>query len=359
MADQQFDVFLCHNSEDKPAVIEIARQLQQSNLKPWLDVWELPPGAIWQSELEIQIESIGAAAVFVGKQGIGPWQSEEIHAFLQEFIKRGCPVIPVMLPDTPQQPKLPVFLRNRHWVDFRMEDPNPLNQLVWGITRKKHEEPLNLEKVAEKSKTLSIEEFLKISIENRPFNLKVTEEVIEDHFSKEEEADLSGNFRKSNSTLDESKSFNRSIPEFWLASTFGFCGVLGYLVTVSDITPTVVSWAVAMVWAVVVAWDQIEISALFMAGALAAVWNRLLDYDSGSGIVIVGVVAFFWAGVLAVVTAMACAVTIFVAGSKLRKTFPYEQVFLILMSSVTVGLVVGTLLKMLFLSLNQPPATTT
>jgi hypothetical protein len=41
MAEQQFDVFLCHNSEDKPAVIEIAQQLQQNGLKPWLDVWEL------------------------------------------------------------------------------------------------------------------------------------------------------------------------------------------------------------------------------------------------------------------------------------------------------------------------------
>jgi len=27
MMEQQFDVFLCHNSEDKPAVIQIAQQL--------------------------------------------------------------------------------------------------------------------------------------------------------------------------------------------------------------------------------------------------------------------------------------------------------------------------------------------
>jgi hypothetical protein len=111
MAESQFDVFLCHNSEDKPAVRAIARQLQQNDLKPWLDLWELPPGAIWQYELERQIESIGAAAVFVGKQGIGPWQSEEIYAFLQEFIDRKCPVIPVMLSDAPKQPRLPIFLK--------------------------------------------------------------------------------------------------------------------------------------------------------------------------------------------------------------------------------------------------------
>ena len=134
MAEQKFDVFLCHNSEDKSAVIEIAEQLRRRGLKPWLDVWELQPGAIWQYALEQQIESIGAVAVFAGQKGMGPWQSEEIYAFLQEFIRRKCPVIPVMLPETQAQPQLPIFLRSRHWVDFRLQEPEPLSQLIWGIT---------------------------------------------------------------------------------------------------------------------------------------------------------------------------------------------------------------------------------
>jgi hypothetical protein len=108
MAEQQFDVFLCHNSEDKPAVMEIAQQLRQNGLKPWLDLWELRPGSIWQFVLEQQIENIGAAAVFVGRQGLGPWQEQEIYAFLQEFMRRKCPVIPVLLSDAPQQPRLPI-----------------------------------------------------------------------------------------------------------------------------------------------------------------------------------------------------------------------------------------------------------
>lgn len=134
MAEQKFDVFLCHNSEDKPAVIEVAERLRRQGLKPWLDVWELQPGVIWQYALEQQIESIGAVAVFVGQQGLGPWQSEEIYAFLQEFISHRCPVIPVMLPEIRTQPRLPVFLKNRHWVDFRLQEPDPFSQLIWGIT---------------------------------------------------------------------------------------------------------------------------------------------------------------------------------------------------------------------------------
>lgn len=145
MAEQKFDVFLCHNSEDKPAVIEIAKKLRLKGLKPWLDVWELQPGVVWQFALEQQIESISAVAIFAGQRGMGHWQSEEIYAFLQEFIRRKCPVIPVILPGTKTQPRLPIFLRNRHWVDFRLQNPDPFSQLIWGITGERSgKESLNI-----------------------------------------------------------------------------------------------------------------------------------------------------------------------------------------------------------------------
>ena len=154
--EQRFDVFMCHNSEDKTAVIEIANQLKQRGMKPWLDVWELRPGAIWQYALEQQIESIGAAAVFVGQHGVGPWQSEEVYAFLQEFLQRKCPVIPVMLSSTQTQPRLPIFLKNRHWVDFRVQKPDPMSQLVWGITGDKPDLAVDV------SKSVSIQDAKRI-----------------------------------------------------------------------------------------------------------------------------------------------------------------------------------------------------
>ncbi|MFM7438894.1 MAG: SUMF1/EgtB/PvdO family nonheme iron enzyme, partial [Snowella sp.] len=134
---EQFDVFLCHNSKDKPQVKKIAEQLQQYDLKPWLDIWELPPGRSWQRLLEKQIEQISSAAVFVGEDGFGPWQQQELYAFLSEFVDRDCPVIPVLLPNAPTQPELPVFLRRFTWVDFRISDPDPMYRLRWGITGKK------------------------------------------------------------------------------------------------------------------------------------------------------------------------------------------------------------------------------
>ncbi len=129
-----FDVFLCHNSEDKSAVKEIGERLKEQGILPWLDEWELRPGLPWQRLLEKQIEQIKSAAVFIGQSGIGPWQQLELEAFLREFVGRGCPVIPVLLPDAPKKPGLPVFLRGMTWVDFRKRDPDPMEQLIWGIT---------------------------------------------------------------------------------------------------------------------------------------------------------------------------------------------------------------------------------
>jgi hypothetical protein len=129
-----FDVFLCHNSADKPEVKKIAEQLKDAGILPWLDEWELQPGLPWQRLLESQIASIKSAAVFVGAAGVGPWQQNELDAFLREFVDRQSPVIPVLLADSPEKPELPRFLRAFTWVDFRALETDPLTSLIWGIT---------------------------------------------------------------------------------------------------------------------------------------------------------------------------------------------------------------------------------
>jgi TIR domain len=132
-----FDVFMCHNSEDKPAVREIAQKLADQNIKAWLDEREIRPGTSWQTALGQQIGSIKSAAVFVGESGLGPWQNQEIQALLSQFVKRQCPVIPTVLPSAKATPDLPWTLGNLHWVDFRVTDLDPLEQLIWGITGEK------------------------------------------------------------------------------------------------------------------------------------------------------------------------------------------------------------------------------
>jgi hypothetical protein len=85
----------------------------------------------------VQIQQIKSAAVFVGESGFGPWQNMELAAFLREFVARRCPVIPVILSACENLPLLHTFLRGLTWVDFRKPDPEPMRQLIWGITGKR------------------------------------------------------------------------------------------------------------------------------------------------------------------------------------------------------------------------------
>lgn len=125
-----FDVFLCHNSEDKPAVRQINAALRASGVVTWFDEEQLQGGQIWQLELEKQIDRVQKACVFVGPNGRGPWQEMEIRALLSEFVRRGCTVIPALLPGTPDKPDLPIFLREMMWVDLRQDYEHNLERLI-------------------------------------------------------------------------------------------------------------------------------------------------------------------------------------------------------------------------------------
>lgn len=130
---EEFDVFLCHNWEDKPAVRRLAQQLRERGLRPWLDERELRPGLPWQPTVEDVIAGIPSAAVIVGPTGVGPWQNQELAAFLRQFVRRRCAVVPVLLPGA-NPLDLPIFLDGLTWVDLAAVEPDPIDQLVWGIS---------------------------------------------------------------------------------------------------------------------------------------------------------------------------------------------------------------------------------
>ena len=97
--------FLSHNSTYKSAVRQLAQVFEARGLRVWLDVEQLVPGRPWQQELEIIVQTTRTAAALIGKDGLGPWETPEIRACLSQFVRRHMPVIPVLLPDAPEQPQ--------------------------------------------------------------------------------------------------------------------------------------------------------------------------------------------------------------------------------------------------------------
>ncbi|HEV8581153.1 MAG TPA: toll/interleukin-1 receptor domain-containing protein [Thermoanaerobaculia bacterium] len=137
-----FDVFLSHNSKDKPSVRRLKERLVARNLRVWFDEDELQPGVPWQRLLEAGVQASMSVAVLVGKDGLGPWEIEEMEAALQLAVKKKLRVIPVLLPGAPGEVELPLVLANRTWVDLRPQvTARKLDRLIWGITGQKSEDP--------------------------------------------------------------------------------------------------------------------------------------------------------------------------------------------------------------------------
>jgi serine/threonine protein kinase len=132
----EFDVFLAHNSEDKPHVIAISEALKRRGLNPWLDIEQIPPGRWFQDVIQQAIPSVESAAVIIGPQGLGKWQTLELRAFIGQCVEQDIPVIPVLLPGVTQFPPQLLFLKGLTWVRFResLDEVGVLDDLVWGIT---------------------------------------------------------------------------------------------------------------------------------------------------------------------------------------------------------------------------------
>jgi hypothetical protein len=134
--EQKFDVLLCYNQEDQFTVKNIANQLKENQIQPWLDIWEVPGGVDSYEQLEKDIERIRSVAFLIGSNGC-PWQKEPLRSVIGEFFQRDVRLIPVILKNVQPEPKLPVYLKRKTSVDFRDEESDPLEKLVWSIRKLK------------------------------------------------------------------------------------------------------------------------------------------------------------------------------------------------------------------------------
>ncbi|MEI7462674.1 MAG: toll/interleukin-1 receptor domain-containing protein, partial [Pirellula sp.] len=76
------DVFLSHNSKDKPAIRELKTELQRVGLSTWLDEDDLVAGQPWLDAIEVAIKSAKSIVVAIGSSGLGPWETPEMRSAL-------------------------------------------------------------------------------------------------------------------------------------------------------------------------------------------------------------------------------------------------------------------------------------
>ncbi|KST67491.1 WD40 domain-containing protein [Mastigocoleus testarum] len=134
---QDFDVFLAHNNRDKSQIEIIGNFLKQRGLNPWLDTEQIPPGRWFQDVIQQAIPHVKSAAIFISSNGLGKWEEVELRAFTRRCIEAKIPLIPVLLPGVKGIPENLHFLKQLNAVYFKkIDDPQALNDLQWGITGK-------------------------------------------------------------------------------------------------------------------------------------------------------------------------------------------------------------------------------
>ena len=126
MADpdcKTYDAFLSYNSLDRAVVEELAARLRAKGLKLFLEVWELLPGREFQPGLARGLMESTTCVAFLGPNGVGPWQDQEIQVAIDRRVRdKDFHVIPVLLPgaERPRRKKVAQleFLINASWVEF-------------------------------------------------------------------------------------------------------------------------------------------------------------------------------------------------------------------------------------------------
>lgn len=129
----EFDVFLCHNSRDKPQVQQLAGALKARGLKPWLDRHDLRAGDSWADVIARAMPASKTAAIFFST-AVGDVQKWEIKQARRLQAEGRLDVIPVKLPGCTDASIIPDDLWGSHAVDFTANsDDDPLFRLIEGI----------------------------------------------------------------------------------------------------------------------------------------------------------------------------------------------------------------------------------
>jgi hypothetical protein len=145
---KRYHAFLSYNSLDRPAVLEIAERLKKEELELYLEEWELAPGRKFLPALAEGLRDSKSRVVFLGPNGLGPWQKEELQVAIDKRARDDTfHVIPVLLPGAERPRRGDVahleFLINASWVEFlkSIDDERAFRSIVWGITGAKPREP--------------------------------------------------------------------------------------------------------------------------------------------------------------------------------------------------------------------------
>jgi hypothetical protein len=111
--------FLCHSSQDKMAVRELYRRLNDDGFSAWLDEEDLIPGQAWDTEIQAAVRASDVVIVCLSRSSItkdGYVQKEIRYALDVAEEKRPGTIF--LIPARLDECSVPERLKGVHWVDL-------------------------------------------------------------------------------------------------------------------------------------------------------------------------------------------------------------------------------------------------
>ena len=115
-------VFMCHASEDKPAVRSFRSRLLEAGFETWLDEEEILPGQDWDSEIRRAIKRSNSVVIFLS-------QHSQKRGYLQKELRRALDEAELqpegaifLIPARLEPCEVPERLSRWQWVDLWTEE---------------------------------------------------------------------------------------------------------------------------------------------------------------------------------------------------------------------------------------------
>jgi len=126
-------VFIGYSSKDKEFVEKLSLKLVENKINVWLDKWEMNAGDSLIDKIQDGLEESSFLLVVLSENSIeSEWCKKELNSgLMKELDEKRVAVIPIRIDDC----KMPVFLREKLYADFRDDFDDGLTTLLKPLSK--------------------------------------------------------------------------------------------------------------------------------------------------------------------------------------------------------------------------------
>ncbi|WMJ75368.1 toll/interleukin-1 receptor domain-containing protein [Cytophagaceae bacterium ABcell3] len=126
-------VFISYSTKDSEFVTRLSTELVKRRIRVWLDKWEMQPGDSLVDKIQAGLSDSSYLLVVLSNNSINSeWCKKELNSgIMRELEEKKVVVIPIIIDDC----KIPIFLKEKVYADFRKDFDEGLKSLLRPLSK--------------------------------------------------------------------------------------------------------------------------------------------------------------------------------------------------------------------------------